>query len=105
MSRIRPGLHFHKLIVSQSRSATAHSKAGKDLQQAAQIFSVLTQDRPGDLHLAWEDLEHRGMSWIIRILAPIRILSQRHPAEHRKLTAALPAIEERLAGLTKPSRR
>jgi len=95
---------FHKLIVSQSRGVAAHSKAGKDLEQAAQIFSVLAEDRPGDLLLAWEDLEHRGKRWVKQIISPMRVLAQRHPAEHRKLTEAIPAIAERLAAAKKSSR-
>ncbi|MGQ0667027.1 MAG: GSU2403 family nucleotidyltransferase fold protein [Nitrospiraceae bacterium] len=95
---------FHKLIVSQSRGAAAHGKAGKDLEQAAQIFSVLAEDRPGDLQLAWEDLEQRGTNWVKQIIAPMRLLGQRHPTEHRKLTEAIPAIVERLAAAKKSSR-
>jgi len=90
--------------VSQSRGVAAHSKAGKDLEQAAQIFSVLAEDRPGDLLLAWEDLEHRGKRWVKQIISPMRVLAQRHPAEHRKLTEAIPAIAEHLAAAKKSFR-
>jgi hypothetical protein len=95
---------FHKLIVSQARDIATQSKTDKDLGQAAQIFSVLAENRPGDLTLAWEDLEHRGESWIKRIAAAMQVLARRYPAEHRQLTEAVRSIAARLARTKKSSR-
>lgn len=94
---------FHKLIVSQSRDIATQSKADKDLEQAAQIFSVLTENRPGDVSLAWEDLEHRGEGWIKRTAAAMHVLARRYAAEHRQLIEAVPAMTSRLARAKKSS--
>lgn len=45
------------------------------------------------------------LRFINRIIAPMRLLARRHPAEHRQLTKAIPAIEERLAAVNRSSRR
>ena len=58
---------LHKLIVSRERPVTAHTKAAKDLAQAAQLFAVLIGERPGDLLLAWDELKQQGMGWIKRV--------------------------------------
>ncbi|RLQ23701.1 hypothetical protein DWB85_00665 [Seongchinamella sediminis] len=42
----------HKLVVSQRRPLAKAAKAKKDIQQAAQVLSVLLEHRPGDLWLA-----------------------------------------------------
>lgn len=45
---------LHKLVVSQRRPATQHTKSLKDIHQAAQTLNVLIELRPGDITLAWE---------------------------------------------------
>jgi hypothetical protein len=55
-----------KLILSGERSATEHSKREKDLRQAGEVLAVLLDERPGDVELAWEELERRGRGWIGR---------------------------------------
>ena len=46
---------------------TAHSKVQKDLFQAAQLLTVLLEERPGDLQLAWEAIKQQGPGWVKRI--------------------------------------
>ena len=58
---------LHKLIVSGEREVTAHSKVQKDLAQAAQLLTVLIEERPGDLRLAWEAIKRQGTGWVKRI--------------------------------------
>jgi hypothetical protein len=58
---------LHKLMVSQEREITAHSKVQKDLMQAAQLLTVILDERPGDFLLAWEEIKKRGGGWIKRI--------------------------------------
>jgi hypothetical protein len=57
---------FHKLIVAGERSAVTHAKRDKDLLQAAQVFEVLAEERPGDLALAWGSVASRGNGWTRR---------------------------------------
>ncbi len=58
---------FHKLIVATARPVAMHVKRNKDLHQAAQVFSVLVEERPGDVEIAWEALEARGQGWVKRV--------------------------------------
>lgn len=60
---------LHKLIVSNERDATAGEKRQKDLKQARVLLSILQQDRPGDVLLAWEALVVRGAGWVKKALA------------------------------------
>jgi hypothetical protein len=79
---------LHKLAVARSRSATQQAKSGKDLDQASQLISVLAEDRPGDLAMAWEALAKRaGLAKAAR--AGITALRTRHRASHAALLAAL----------------
>jgi hypothetical protein len=55
---------LHKLIVAQERDATAGEKRLKDLRQARALLSILQEDRPGDIVLAWEALAARGAGWV-----------------------------------------
>jgi len=47
-------------IVAQTGGAAA----AKDIAQAEQLLTVLVEDRPGDIVLAWTDLEPRGRRWV-----------------------------------------
>jgi len=58
---------IHKLIVSGERETVMHTRREKDLNQAAQIFSILIDDRPGDIRIAWEDIRSRGNGWVKRV--------------------------------------
>jgi len=57
---------LHKLIVAAERPAAKHAKRDKDLRQAAEVFSVLVDERPGDVEAAWEALAARGQGWTKR---------------------------------------
>ena len=58
---------LHKLIVSQEREVTAADKRRKDLLQARLMIDLLKEDRPGDIALAWEQVEMRGASWVKKV--------------------------------------
>jgi hypothetical protein len=58
---------IHKLIVSGEREAMMHTRREKDLTQAAQVFSILLEDRPGDIGIAWEEIRSHGKGWIKRV--------------------------------------
>lgn len=45
---------LHKLVTSTRRIAALQTKALKDIDQAEQLLSVLIEDRPGDIQLAFE---------------------------------------------------
>ena len=83
---------FHKLIVSRERTITMHAKVGKDIMQAAQVFSVLADERPGDLLLAWEEIKHRGKGWVHRVVDGLLVMKTRHPAEYGMLLEVLPEL-------------
>lgn len=86
---------FHKLIVSQEREATMHAKVEKDIIQAAQVFSVLAEERPGDLLLAWDEVKRRGKGWVKRISVGLSIMEKRHRAEYEMVLAVLPELKMR----------
>lgn len=52
---------FHKLIVSEERPIIEHTKATKDRTQAAEVLNHLLRVRPGDLELAYDRLEAKGL--------------------------------------------
>ena len=52
---------FHKLLVSDERPVIEHAKAEKDLGQAAEVLNHLLAVRPGDLELAFDRLEAKGL--------------------------------------------
>ena len=83
---------FHKLLVARSRDVMSHTKADKDLEQASQLLTVLADERPGDLALAWEALERRGRGWSRPAVAAIRTIEKRHRAITNKLVQAVPAL-------------
>ena len=47
---------FHKLWTAAERPVARATKAAKDLAQASALLSVLSEDRPGDLEVAWKAL-------------------------------------------------
>jgi hypothetical protein len=58
---------IHKLIVSGERGAGMHTRREKDLNQAAQVFSILLEDRPGDIRIAWKEIRSHGKGWVKRV--------------------------------------
>jgi len=84
---------FHKLIVSGERGVPMHDKIGKDFMQAAQVFSVLADERPGDLLLAWDEIKRRGRGWVKRASAGLSAMAKHHRAEHGMLIEVLPELE------------
>jgi hypothetical protein len=80
---------FHKLIVSRERELTAHDKVEKDIMQTAQVISVLADERPGDLLLAWDELKRRGKGWIKRAEAGISVIDKTDPSVYKKAAELL----------------
>lgn len=80
---------LHKLIVSGEREATSHVKREKDLRQAVQVLSVLLEERPGDIGVAWGDIARRGKGWTQRVLEGVSFLRRIDPGVCRKLATAL----------------
>lgn len=74
---------LHKLIVARARPTTFQTKAGKDLDQAAQVIGALAEERPGDLRLGWEALAARGL--MRRAEPGLQALARSHPEAHRAL--------------------
>lgn len=70
---------FHKLIVAQERPASEHTKRNKDLRQASLMFTVLAEERPGDLLVAWKNLIGRGEGWKRKCLKGLSAMQRRHP--------------------------
>lgn len=58
---------LHKLIVSQERDVAAADKKRKDILQARNMLTLLKEDRPGDMDMAWEALKARGASWVKKV--------------------------------------
>jgi hypothetical protein len=69
---------IHKLIVSQERSIGAHAKKEKDLFQANQLISLLSEERPGDIRIAVESAIVRGQRWKKRVDAGLAELEKRY---------------------------
>lgn len=78
---------FHKLIVASLRPAAMHVKRDKDLRQAAQVFSVLLEERPGDVGLAWEAILGRGRGWVKRVGEGLRAMAAFAPDVAVRLSA------------------
>ncbi|MBI5197954.1 MAG: hypothetical protein HZA19_05025, partial [Nitrospirae bacterium] len=83
---------FHKVIVAQERGASLHAKRAKNLFQAAQLFSVLAEERPGDLLLAWEELQRRGEGWVRRVVSGFSALRKSHPDAGDKVHKVVPGL-------------
>jgi len=80
---------IHKLIISQERELTAHDKVEKDIMQAAQVISVLSDDRPGDLLMALDEIKLRGERWVKRVEIGISKLKASYPLIHEKVDKLL----------------
>lgn len=80
---------FHKLIVAGERGAAVHSKMAKDLLQAAQVLSILVEERPGDVRMARDEIERRGKGWMRRVSSGLSRLKAGFPDEHKKIAGFL----------------
>jgi hypothetical protein len=80
---------FHKLILSQERDAATHGKRKKDLHQAAQILSLLVDERPGDVMIAWDEIQNRGKGWVKRVNTGITSLKSIEPNTFEKVMPLL----------------
>lgn len=80
---------FHKLIVSGERATLMHTKREKDLRQAAQIFSILIEERPGDIRMVWEEIQRRGKGWVRRVDQGISGLTKIDSEVGEKISAFL----------------
>jgi hypothetical protein len=85
-------LAFHKLIIAGERGTVMHTKREKDLRQAAQVFSILIEERPGDVRMAWEEIQSRGIRWVKRVKEGISALRKIDSAVGEKVTAFLSTI-------------
>jgi hypothetical protein len=56
---------LHKLLLGRARVGTGESqaKSAKDLRQAAELISVLADQRPYELRDLWRELNDRGPKW------------------------------------------
>jgi len=80
---------FHKLIVAGERGATVHTKVEKDLLQAAQVLSVLVEERAGDVLVAWDEIKRRGKGWMSRVSSGLSRLKAHYPDEHNQIAVFL----------------
>ncbi|MBL0058987.1 MAG: nucleotidyltransferase domain-containing protein [Elusimicrobia bacterium] len=65
---------FHKLIIQGERWAGDAARSSKDVHQSGQLFSLLLDDRPGDISLAWDALQKRGHSWVTKARRGLGVL-------------------------------
>jgi hypothetical protein len=80
---------LHKLLISGERVAAVHTKAEKDLLQAAQVLAVLVEERAGDVLVAWDEIKTRGKGWERRVSSGLSRLKALYPDEHKKIAALL----------------
>jgi hypothetical protein len=80
---------FHKLIVAGERGAALHTKTEKDLLQAAQVLSVLVEERAGDVLVAWDEIKRRGKGWMRRVSSGLSRTKSLYPDEYKKISAFL----------------
>jgi hypothetical protein len=82
---------LHKLIISGERVTVMHTKREKDLRQASQVFSVLIEERPGDIRLAWEEIQRKGKGWVKRVKDGVSALKKIDSALAEKVASFLAA--------------
>jgi hypothetical protein len=80
---------LHKLIVSGERELAFHTKVEKDILQAAQVLSVLVEERVGDVLVAWDDIKRRGKGWRRRVTSGLSLMKAHYPDEHGKVARLL----------------
>ena len=74
---------IHKLIVANRRQGPDRLKARKDMAQAALLIEALAEDRPDELHEAYDEALSRGPQWRAHIEATLK----RMPETTAKLAA------------------
>ena len=67
---------IHKCAISQKRPAAFAAKSLKDLSQAAQIFKVLIDSRPGDITLAFEAARSQGETFVSDLMTGLRLIDK-----------------------------
>lgn len=80
---------FHKLVVSQRRSAGAVEKIKRDLAQAEQLFQVLIEGRPGDLLLAYEAAEKMGEKFLQQLTVGMESIDPEVSESVRQITGSI----------------
>lgn len=85
---------LHKIIISQDRPAFAHGKTMKDISQAAKLLDILSEERPGDILVAWDDLKGRGKNWVKKFKAGLKVLENKHQMEFQKFLSVLPELKK-----------
>ena len=75
---------LHKLVTSTRRPVAMQTKTIKDIDQASLLFSVLLEDRPGDIPLAFEAAKRMPEKFIEQIKTGMRklpenIIEKLHP--------------------------
>jgi hypothetical protein len=68
---------IHKLIVSQERGVDVLAKKEKDLFQAYQLISFLSEERSVELNMAIEVAAKRGKNWEKRVSAGLKELEKK----------------------------
>jgi hypothetical protein len=66
---------FRKLVVWQRRPSVFQTKSLKDIEQAEQLFSVLNEDRPGDLRIAWDAMSSQPKKFTDLVKSGMKKLS------------------------------
>ncbi len=69
---------LHKLVIVGERSAVQQAKTDKDIAQAAEILSFLSEARPGDVRLAFEEIKRRR--WTARFERGWKAMAKAHPS-------------------------
>jgi len=87
---------FHKLIISGERDMVMHTKRTKDLRQAAQIFEILLDERPGDVQIAWDEIREKGKGWVRRAREALKVLAK---FDHRTVKQVAVALATSVPGL------
>lgn len=86
---------LHKLLIAPRRAAAFQTKAEKDVLQAAQVLEVLVDARPGDLSLAWDNLNRRGPAWEKAATRGLAHLRRRAPTVHASVMEHLEAPQNK----------
>lgn len=79
---------IHKCVISQKRPAAFAAKAMKDQKQAEQVFSVLLEDRPADITLAYDAARKQGDSFVKSFKDGLNLLDEEIAAAVRDQLAA-----------------
>lgn len=70
---------LHKLIVFGERPPEMHTKARKDIAQAASLITYLQDNEPEALLDAWDLVQTSGKGWVTRCMRGAQYLQSRYP--------------------------